>query len=46
MMWKDLLEESPVELVEIDVAGWLGRAALDVSVVSYASPARSYLTQF
>ncbi|KAF9789656.1 cytochrome P450 [Thelephora terrestris] len=30
VMWKDLLEESPVELVEIDVAGWLGRAALDV----------------
>ncbi|KAF9789640.1 cytochrome P450 [Thelephora terrestris] len=29
-MWKDLLAESPNEPVEIDVAGWLGRAALDI----------------
>ena len=33
-MWKDLLAESTDEPVEMDVAGWLSRAALDVSVVS------------
>ena len=33
-MWKDLLAESPDEPVEMDVAGWFSRAALDVSVVS------------
>ena len=36
-MWKDLLVESADESVEIDVSGWLGRASLDVLVVSFSS---------
>ena len=36
-MWRDLLAESPNEPLEIDVSGWLGRAALDVLVVLVSS---------